>query len=80
MIATEHAKFLFKFNNHMQLDSFNYYFTKFDSVHKYNTKQKQCNDFFQFRISSESERKTLDLFKCVEECLNEILPLSMFNV
>ena len=42
-------------------DSFNYryYFTKLESVHNYNTKQKQRNEYFQFHISSESGRKTL---------------------
>ena len=43
----------------MLTDSFNHYFTKLDSEHKYNTKQKQRNEYFQFRISSESGRKTL---------------------
>ena len=59
MIAMEYAKFIFKFNNHMLPDSFNCYFTKLENVHKYNTKQKQRNEYFQFRISSESGRKTL---------------------
>ena len=59
MIAMEYAKFIFKFNNHMLPDSFNHSFTKLDRVHKYNTKQKQRNKFFQFRISSELGRKTL---------------------
>ena len=57
MIATEYAKF--KFNNHMLPDSFNCYFTKLENVPKYNTKQKQRNEYFQFPISSESGRKTL---------------------
>ena len=43
MIAMEYAKFIFKFNNHMLPDSFKHYFTKLDSVLKYNTKQKQGN-------------------------------------
>ena len=59
LIAMEYAKSIFKFNNHMLPDSFNYYFTKLENVHKYNTKQKRRNKYFQFRISSESERKTL---------------------
>ena len=59
MIATEYAKFIFKFNDHMLPDSFIYYFTKLKNVHKYNTKQKRRNEYFQFRISSESGRKTL---------------------
>ena len=55
----EYAKFIFKFNNHMLPDSFNCYFTKLENVHKYNTKQKQRNEYFQFCISSESRTKTL---------------------
>ena len=58
-MAMEYAKFILKLNNHVLPDSFNHYFTKLDSVFKYNTKQKQRNEFFQFRISSESGRKTL---------------------
>ena len=59
MIAMEYAKFIFIFNNYMLPDFFNYYITKLDSVHIYNTKQKKRNNFFQFRVSSESVRKTL---------------------
>ena len=59
MISMEYAKFIFKFNNHMLPDSFNCYFTKLEYVHKCNTKQKQRNEYFRFRISSESGRKTL---------------------
>ena len=57
MITKEYAKFIFKFNNHMLPDFFNYYFTKLKN--KYITKQKQRNEFFQFRITSKSGRKTL---------------------
>ena len=46
MIAMEYAKFIFKFNNHMLPDSFNCCFTKLENVHKYNTKQKQRNEYF----------------------------------
>ena len=59
MITMECTKFIFKFNNHMQPDSFNCYFIKLENVHKCNTKQKQRNEYFQFRISSESGRKTI---------------------
>ena len=59
MIAMEYAKFIIKFNNQMLPDSFNYYFTTLENVHKYNTKQKQRNEYFQFRIFSESGGKTL---------------------
>ena len=54
MIAMKYAKFIFKFNNHMLPDSFNYYFTKLENVNKCNTKQKRRNEYFQFCISSES--------------------------
>ena len=46
MIAMEYAKFIIKFNNYMLPDSFNYYFTRLENVHKYNTKQKQRNEYF----------------------------------
>ena len=59
MIAMGYAKFIFKFSYHMLPDSFNYCFTKLENVHKYNTKQKQRYEYFQFRIFSESGRKTL---------------------
>ena len=66
MIAMEYAKFIFKFNNHMLPDSFNCYFTKLENIHQYNTKQKQRNEYFQFRISSESEEKlyTISVYQC----------------
>ena len=55
MITMEYAKSTFKFNNHiLPSDSFNHFLTKIDKVRKYNTKQKQRNKYFQFRISSES--------------------------
>ena len=59
MIAVEYAKFIFKFNNHMLPDSFNYNFTKLENEHKYSTKQKQRNKYFQFCIFSKSGRKNL---------------------
>ena len=46
MIAMKNAKFIFKFNNHTLPNSFNPYSMKLDSVHNYNTKQKQRNNFF----------------------------------
>ena len=58
MIAKEYAKFMFKFNNHLP-DSFKHYSRKLDSVHKYNTKQNQRKEFFQFCIFSKFGRKTL---------------------
>ena len=66
MITMEYAKFILKFNNHMLPDSFNCCFTKLENVHKYNTKQIQRNEYFQFCISSELGRKTLHIsvFKC----------------
>ena len=65
MIAIEYAKFLFKFNDHMLPDSFIHCLSKLGSVNKYNTKQKQRNEYFQFRISSKSGRKLY-----VITCLN----------
>ena len=52
MFVMVYVKCIIKFNNHRPMLSgfFNHYFTKFDSVHKTNTKQKQCNEFFQFHI------------------------------
>ena len=47
MIAMEYVKFSFKFNNHTLPDSF------LDSVYKCNSKQKQRNDYFQFRRNQE---------------------------
>ena len=65
MITIKNAKFIFKFNNYMLSNSFNLYFTKLDKVQKYNAKQKQRNNFFQFRISFQSGRKILH-----HTCLN----------
>ena len=59
MIAMVYAKFIFKFKNHILPNSFRQYFAKLHSEHIYNTKQKQRNKLFQFRISNESERKAL---------------------
>ena len=55
----KNAKFMFKFNNQMQLDFFKNYFTKSDNVHIYNTRQKTRVKFFQYLVASESRRKTL---------------------
>ena len=55
----EIAKFMFKFNNQMLPDFFNNYFTKFDNVHNYNTRQKTRAEFFQYSVASESRRKPL---------------------
>ena len=54
----EYAKFIFEFDNNLRIRFFNHSFTKLDSVHKYNTKQKERNEFFEFRIASKSGRKT----------------------
>ena len=55
----EIAKFMFKFNNQMFPDFFNNCFTKFDSVHNYNTRQKTRAKFFQYSVAAESRRKIL---------------------
>ena len=46
MINMEIAKFMFKFYNKMLPNSFDSYFTKLDSIHSYNTRQKSTNEFF----------------------------------
>ena len=48
MIAMECAKLIFKFNIHMLPDSFYYYFTKLNSVHKCNAKRNRAMNFFNF--------------------------------
>ena len=56
----------------MLSDSFNYFFTKLDSVHKYNAKRKQRNEIFQFCIFSELQKNSTSyLFKYVEKCSYE---------
>ena len=55
----EFAKFMYKFNNKMLPESFNNYFTKLDDVHKYKTRQKHRNEFFQFYIASKTGQKSL---------------------
>ena len=62
MIAMEYAKFIFKFNGYMLPDSFNYYFTKPNSVHKHNNKQKQRNEFFNFKFPRNREKKLYIIF------------------
>ena len=66
MIAMEYAKFIFKFNNHMLPDSFNCYFTKFENVHRYNTKQKQRMNIFNFVFPLNREEKLyiISVYKC----------------
>ena len=59
MINMEFAKFMYKFNNKMLPESFNNYFTKLDDVHKYKTRQKHRNEFFQFYIASKTGQKNL---------------------
>ena len=59
MIIMKFAKFMFKFNNKMLPESFDWYFTKLDNIHKHNTRQKHRNEYYQFHASSESEKKTL---------------------
>ena len=46
MMNMEIAKFMFKFYNKMLPNSFESYFTKLDSIHSYNTRQKSTNEFF----------------------------------
>ena len=66
----------------MQLDSLNHYFTKLDSVQKYNTIKKRAMNFLNFVFPLNQEKNSTSyLFKCVEEYPNEISSsLSIFNV
>ena len=47
MTSMESAEFRFKFSNPMLPNSFNNFFTKLDSVHQNNIKQKQRNEFLR---------------------------------
>ena len=46
MINMEIAKFMFKFYNEVLPNLFDSYFTKLDSTHSYNTRQKRTNEFW----------------------------------
>ena len=59
MIKVEFAKFMFKFNINVLPTSFNNYFLKLDNGHKYNTRQKTRNVYFQSFVDLETGRKTL---------------------
>ena len=59
MIKMELAKFMFKFNNKMLPNAFNNYFLKLDKIHRYNTRQKKRNEFFQSFVSSGEGRRAL---------------------
>jgi len=59
MISMEFAKFMFKYNNQMLLNSFNDYFVKLENIHKQNTRQKCRNEYFQPFIGTKAGRKSL---------------------
>ena len=59
MINMEIAKFMFKFYNKMLPKSFDSYFTKLDSIHSYNTRQKSTNEFCHYRAKTEMGKKKL---------------------
>ena len=59
MIKIEKAKFMFKYNNKMLPISFDNYFLKLEKVHRYNTRQKIHNEYFQIYSRTESRRKAL---------------------
>ena len=59
MINMEIAKFTFKFYSKMLPKSFNFYFTKLDSIHSNNTRQKSTNQFFYYRARTEMGKKKL---------------------
>ena len=77
-----YTKYIFKFNNHMLLESLNHYFTKLGIAHNYNTKQIQRNKFLQFCFFLQIGKKnsTSEMFQCAEKCPNEISLLFIFNV
>jgi len=58
---------MFKYNNQVLPDSFDNCFIKLENVHKYNTRQKKRNEFYQPYISSNIRKKNLtNLLKIVE--------------
>ena len=59
MTKMEKAKFMFKYKNKMLPISFDNYFLKLEKVHKYNTRQKIRNVYFQIHPRTESCRKAL---------------------
>ena len=59
MIKMEKAKFMFKYNNKMLAICFDNYFLKLEKVHKYNTRQKIRNEYFQIYSRTKSGRKAL---------------------
>ena len=68
MINMEIAMFMFKFCNKILTNPFDSYFTKLDSLHSYNTRQKSTNEFFYYRARTETEKKTsLCLLKSLEK-------------
>ena len=50
---------MFKFYNKMLPNSFDSYFTKLDSIHSYNIRQKHTNEFFYYRARTEMGKKKL---------------------
>ena len=65
MIKMELAKSIFKSKNQMLPSSFKNYFINLNQVHKYNTKQKFWNEFYQFFVGSDSGKNSLQRI-----CLN----------
>jgi len=59
MINMEFAKFMFKYNSQFLPDSFDNYFIKLKTVHKYNTWKKTRNEFYQPYVSFASRKKKL---------------------
>ena len=55
----EYAKFMYKFENNSLPIFFNNYFTKLDSIHSYNTRQKKQNRYFFPRFSTNFGKNTL---------------------
>ena len=59
MVKMEIAKFMFRFKNKMLPISFDNYFTNFNEIHKYNTRQKAKNGYCHHSLNSKFERKSL---------------------
>ena len=59
MVNMEISKFMFKFYDKTLPNLFDSYFTKLDSTHSYNTRQKSANKFFHYPARTETGKKIL---------------------
>ena len=60
---------LFQFNNYVLPNSFDNYFTKLESIHNHNTRNKAAGSFHYHSIDAESGRKGLQ-YACFKACKN----------